>query len=274
MFRRYRREFSLFEFFFGILFYLCSWVWISTGNLFITLIVGILLSYGGYKLYTYLDGSASNLFISDNNKRTRRVNALKEANLYLSPYKSIWKNLTLSNKHCALNLGNDSVLITAYEKTMPYRKFTVRATEVYDYAEVWNLFCTSFSSQKTYDDLVEDCRKYRVHIQENMIKEYKNHKPVKKQVMPQLEHKEVKEKIDINNSSAVDLSTLPGVSIVYAKKIVKRRDEIGGFKSVDDFFSFMKFRPHIEQQLRELICVNKKKGSIKVSKNAERNIDL
>ena len=81
-------------------------------------------------------------------------------------------------------------------------------------------------------------------------------------------------KIDINNCSEVELTALPGISIVMSKKIIKKREEIGGFKNTNDFFLFLKLKPHMQKQLENLICVNKMKGLIKIEKNKERSVDL
>ena len=83
-----------------------------------------------------------------------------------------------------------------------------------------------------------------------------------------------KEKLDVNNASEVEITSLPGISIVLAKKIIKRREEIGGFKDVNDFLDFTQLKPHMRMQLRDLICVNKMKGAGKIKRNNERSVDL
>ena len=83
-----------------------------------------------------------------------------------------------------------------------------------------------------------------------------------------------KEKIDINNASEVEITSLPGISIVLAKKLIKKREEIGGFKNTHEVFVYLKLKPHMENQLRDLICVNKMKGSVKIEKYQERHVDL
>ena len=82
------------------------------------------------------------------------------------------------------------------------------------------------------------------------------------------------EKTDINNCSEIELTELPGISIVLAKKIIKRREEINGFKSVEDFFVFLKLKPHMENQLKSRIKTEKMRGSIIQKKHSERSIDF
>ena len=54
-----------------------------------------------------------------------------------------------------------------------------------------------------------------------------------------------------------------------------KREEICGFKNIEEFFMFMKLKPHIEKQLQELVCANKMKGVRKIIEHYnERNVDL
>lgn len=199
--------------------------------------------------------------------KKRREEALLRAKVFLLPYKDIWRNLTLSNKYCSLKLKLDGTTIIGKEKTSdpykPYRTFKVTNTQVFDINELWNLFCVNFSHNKSYDGLLEDCNTFRASIYEDIITP---------QVQEERKFPEVK--IDINNCSEAELTALPGISIVIAKKIIKKREEIGGFKSVEDFLLFAKLKPNVSKQLEPKICVNKMKGSLKITRNKERQIDL
>lgn len=222
----------------------------------------------------------------DGNKK-ERLNALKEAKIYLAPYKDIWSDLKLINKYCKLTLGKDGVTIEGFEKNYPQRHFKIISNGVHTAEELWNLFCKYFSWNKSYDGLIEDCKKYGVTI----IESIGNQKSVAKNntIIPIQERSLInelkeensssknepqKEKLDINNCSEAELTELPGISIVLSKKIIKKREEIGGFKTVEDFFIFLKLKPHIEKQLRTLIKIEKMKGSIIKPLNKERTIDL
>ena len=59
-----------------------------------------------------------------------------------------------------------------------------------------------------------------------------------------------------------------------AKKIIKKRDEIKGFKNKNDFFNFINVKDHIKTQLADKIVITKKKGSLKQEHYTERNLDL
>ncbi len=235
----------------------------------------------------------NNIFVTqtiDSDKaaqKRERLNALKEAKIYLAPYKDIWSDLKLINKYCKLTLGKDGVTIEGFEKNYPQRHFKIISNGVHTTEELWNLFCKYFSWNKSYNGLIEDCKKYGVTI----IESIGNQKSVTKNntVIPIQErtlanelkeenssskNEPQKEKLDINNCSEAELTELPGISIVLSKKIIKKREEIGGFKTVEDFFIFLKLKPHIEKQLRTLIKIEKMKGSIIKPLNKERTIDL
>ncbi|MBE7703641.1 MAG: hypothetical protein E7Z89_06290 [Cyanobacteria bacterium SIG28] len=267
--RNIANAFSILAVGFSPLLWIYSW---SNGNIFLLTLSFVFIVWIFHFVYVALN----NVEDPDlgNDKKTRRENALKQASMYLKPYNDIWKNLTLSNKYCNLCLGEKSMLITGYEKVSPYRKFTIRVSTVYDYLDLWNLFCISFNNQKTYDDLVADCKKYKVYIVESLNSDCRNLQSTSHVEGVKEKSKEFKNLIDVNNASEVELASLPCINIVYAKKIVKKREEVGGFKSVEDFLIFIKLKPHAEKQLKLLVCVNKMRGRVKISKTAERNIDI
>ena len=245
----------------------------------LAIVVSVLL-IGGYVLITKVREKS----IIDNGKRMRREAALYAAKIYLAPYQDIWKNLRLSNKYCSIRLGTDGHSISVKEKVKDsnsYRTFRVIESRVHDYDDLWNMFCLNFDSNKTYDGLLDDCRLYDVTVVEDSVttmpkainKTKTGNELVEANSIKSI-HLENKPKLDINNTSEIELTELPGISIVMAKKIIKKREEIGGFKNLDDFFLFLKLKPHMQTQLKDLICVNKMKGFRKIEKTTERHIDL
>ncbi len=229
---------------------------------FILVLGWLLISKG---LIPFLDNVGYN-----SEQEARRKAALYRVKMFLAPYKSIWKDLKLSNKNCFILLDNDGVSITVKEKIYPYRKFKVVTSHVHTYTDLWDMFCLNFSHNKTYDDLVKDSNLYRLSIYE-----YPLSQTIQEEVRVSPAYDSNVEKLDINNCSEIELTELPGISIVMAKKAIKKREEIGGFKTIEEFFGFMKLKPHMEQQLREKVCVKKMKGARKkVERNSERRVDL
>ena len=224
-----------------------------------------------------------NYFFIPSEKVNRRREILLLAGPFLAPYKDIWKDLKLSNKYCSLSLGKDGVMITGEEKGHLNRSFRVVTSKVHDYGEVWEMFCLAFDHKCTYDDLLAHCKSYKLTIIENDGLVYKAEKIVPKSKETKLikgkNNKLLKPvddswKLDINNCSEAEMTALPGISIILSKKAIKKREEIGGYKTIEEFFSFLKLRPHIQEQLKSKITIKKKKGTLQKKLNTERQIDF
>lgn len=256
----------------------------TTSDLLISLIFIIIILYETNPMYTILGIiGAILLFVLfkkvfipyidkqnlENEKGIRRKAALNEAKIFLAPYKNIWRNLKLSNKFCSLYLGNDGVSITCTEKKSPYRKFNVVTSKVHDYYDLWDMFCIGFDYNTTYEKLVDECWRYKL-----VIHEFTNKKRTNTDIEKASDKKNIK-KVNINNCSEIELTELPGISIVTAKKIIKKREEINGFKTIEEFFSFIKLKPHMENQIKDRIHIEKMNYIDKKTKrNSERNVDI
>ena len=224
--------------------------------------------------------SAKNFGIRSFGREQRRREALASARLYLAPYRDMWKDQKLSNKYCSLQLGANGYTITGQEQTngIYNRSFRIITCEEYSREDLWDLFLSSFSRNITYDKLLELCDTFHARYKETKPEVTINksvQQNTQNNTMPVLEVPELnREKIDVNNASEVELTSLPGISIVIAKKLIKKREELNGFKNVNEVCSFLKLRPHMESQLKDLICVKRMKGSDKIKRYNERNIDL
>lgn len=65
------------------------------------------------------------------------------------------------------------------------------------------------------------------------------------------------EKIDINTCSEKELSSLPGVSVVAAKKAISYREKNGGFASEEEFYKVLGIQLHFIRQIKDkIICGN------------------
>lgn len=207
----------------------------------------------------------------DKDKTMRREYALRKAAIYLGNYTDIWRNLTLSNEYCNLSLGSDGIRIYGAEKRengRVSRSFRILRSNVHGDEDLWNMFCETFSEHTTYDELVKKCRLFNVIIEENISEEPKT--DIKQDIKPNVEIK----RVDINNCSEQDLTELPGISVIMAKKAVKKREEIGGFKDVEDFFTFLQIKPHMQENLVCLITVNEMKNKKLIERYDERSVDL
>lgn len=242
-----------------------------------TIVISLVLIFGYLLLGNKLRFTQNIRYNQD--RALRRRIALENARMYLSPYTDIWKNLKLSNKFCTIKLTEEQVIIgkeKRADKTKPYRTFRIVSSQVHHMSDIWDMFCLNFDHNKTYDGLVEDCRLFKVTILENTINGNPDYVSSGKEIQSVKSDKKLDtvEKVDVNNCSEIELTALPGISIVMSKKIIKKREEIGGFKDVNEFFVYMKLKPHIETQLRELVCVTKMRGSTKIERHSERSVDL
>lgn len=204
----------------------------------------------------------------------RRRNALKMASIYLAPYKSIWGNLKLSNKYCSLRLGPNGTSIVGRDSLNLSRSFKVIESKVHSFNDLWDMYCINFSHNTTFNELVQLSNTFNavLIISDNQIELQKSNS---QDTNPNsLITSNVKELLDVNNASEVELTALPGVSIVMAKKLIKRREEIDGFKSVNDVCLFLKLKPHMQNQLEQLICVKKMNGKIGIKRFNERSVDI
>jgi DNA uptake protein ComE-like DNA-binding protein len=76
-------------------------------------------------------------------------------------------------------------------------------------------------------------------------------------------------KIAVNSVSASELSVLPGINIVKAKKIIEYRDTNGYFQSVDDFLKAAEVKDYFAKKIKTLIDVSVPS----VNENIEDNDD-
>lgn len=70
-------------------------------------------------------------------------------------------------------------------------------------------------------------------------------------------------RIDLNSATKEDLMTLPGIGTKTAGRIIEKREELGGFKSVDDLTEVERIGKVKLERLRGLVTV--KGGFTKVS---------
>lgn len=63
-------------------------------------------------------------------------------------------------------------------------------------------------------------------------------------------------KIYVNTAAASELSILPGINIVMAKKIVEQRDKTGLFKTEDDFIAAANVKEHFIPKIKSMIVLD------------------
>lgn len=171
-----------------------------------------------YVCFTYF----SKKNVVDSGTTSRRKAALYAAKAFLGHYDDIWSNLKLSNQYCYISMI-DEMTIIGVEKNPDggdYRTFKVVKSNVHDWIELWNMFCINFSYNKTYEGLIEDCRRY------NLVVDEKLWKCLKTKIIPAKIKPEAGNLVDINNASEEEIAALPGISVIMAKKSIKKEKKL------------------------------------------------
>jgi hypothetical protein len=61
--------------------------------------------------------------------------------------------------------------------------------------------------------------------------------------------------VDVNNAAEQDISALPGIGPILAKKAIKIRQTEGGFESLEQFAQGLGLKPHVIGQLRSRVVI-------------------
>lgn len=104
----------------------------------------------------------------------------------------------------------------------------------------------------TYDELYSYCLKRMLKVVESASTKALNMQRSKEKKLEELEDTY---KIDINIATFEEIKALPGISVILAKKIVSKRDEIGGFNSIDELIEILHVSPNVEQFLRKVVVI-------------------
>lgn len=86
------------------------------------------------------------------------------------------------------------------------------------------------------------------------------------------ENTEIYDIVDINNASAEEISTLPEINIVLAKKIVQYRDEGFEFNSLDQLSEKMNLKPNQIERIKPYVKFNPEE--VKPNENKGRKVDF
>lgn len=224
--------------------------------------------------YTYND-SNSVPFEALRLKKQQRKNALNVAKPFLKPHKKDFGDLCLSNKYCIININSKKRVVSAISKIPDSngdRKcFVAKNFEVLNIDDYWNTVCLSFNNDTKFQNLLDSTVKVAaIHCE--AIKSSNSNSNLTLNNDKSAKEKNLKIGIiDLNNCSEMELTGLPGVSIIMAKKIVKRRNNTP-YKNIDEFFTEFNIKEHFKAQLRSLICANSPKAIFNRKLNKDARI--
>lgn len=218
------------------------------------------------------DGYNRNKYIDFLRLYLRRRSAFKACKSYLTKEKGYYK---LRNKNLILIYDYKHKIIKCYENRNKKRITTLDWYKQYSmetfcadnlFEETFDNICFSFNENSTYDRVAAAMQYY---FKTEQIETQKGTK-IEAQKTPYLSD----ESLDINQATEEEITDLPGINVILAKKIIEYRDLHSGFKTVDELYKEMKIKPHFQKQLNNLICV--KEYEIKDSNKSEneRIIDL
>lgn len=234
-------------------------------------------------------------------QRQRRI-SLYKARAFLAPYKNIMGNHTLSNKYCTVKFTNKnrenrffciSKLHSKKDNILPYFEVVVMENLSKSFPtanECFDALCNNFSYNTKLDDLhaifAKSHNSYNNYIlndsayipfsetklETSELAQFVKETKKKRETLQSIINNQI-EIININNASEAELTALPGINVIQAKKIINFRDYEREFSSVDDFFKVMKIKKHFHEQLKARIKVEPVKKKINKRTN-ERIIDI
>lgn len=181
----------------------------------------------------------------------KRLHLLEINSSYLKDYDDLWKEQILIKPNLEAELKIKVIYIRDNSRVF---KFKINDFNAID--NLWDIILSNFAISN-YDTMLKI-------IKESTVWEWSGVKYDEKSI----------NKIDINNCSESELSDLPGISIITAKKIIRYRKEILGFKSIEDFFEFLGLKQHFREILTERIDIKKMKLPKTIKLTKERKIDL
>lgn len=261
----------------------------------------------GYSIINF--SQTTNLGLME--RKQARVNALSKAKDFLGPYSDIWGNFVLSNRFCSVRL--DSKKKQVYCKSKLYdaagRKhfFVAEKFDMIAIDDYWNTLCNMFSMQTNYQQVFNSCKtiaylstvdyienKEKATLNKTSNENFETNYSVNsaysfKEFYPQIKNKnqatpkkvvenfsfdENDDLLDINNASEAEITELPGINIVIAKKIVKERNENGPYSSKKDFFNRINMKANFASRIETLICIKEMNVKVEKHKNTERIVDF
>ena len=211
---------------------------------------------------------------------SRRKKSLKACKAFLTKERYVY---TLKNKNIIFVFDTNNETMSLVDVIRKGRAATVVWSEQPDsmletkdniFQQTFDNICVSFTERANYAGVIKVLKQNFSIVHESE----KTAKPQEYDVKKEL-HRGTKfeqpsvDAININTASEEELATLPGITIIIAKKIIKYRDLHDGFKTKKEFFTEMKIKPHFQTQLEDLIVVSKPQPK-EIKENDERIVDF
>jgi len=229
----------------------------------------------------YPVASENNNWTAKIRANARRKKSLNACKAFLTKEKYIF---TLKNKNIIFIFDTKNETMSLVDVIHKGRAATVVWSEQAEsmleskdniFEQTFDNICVSFTERANYAGVIKVLKENFsiVHETESKAQKTKEYN-VKKEL-----HKGTKfeqpspDAININTANEEELATLPGITIIIAKKIIKYRDLHDGFKTKKEFFTEMKIKPHFQTQLNDIINVSKPQQKQTID-SSERIIDF
>ena len=157
------------------------------------------------------------------------------------------------------NLKNNHESFTIEKATsIPLPKTNNDYSIYYEY--VFDVFLYSFDNYTDYND---------------MLLLYKLLAKDPKQPEKQNEYRPVKKKPDIilniNSADVKEITKLPGINVVQAKKAIRYREENGGFKTKVEFYTLLKLKEYFIKEIEDMIEIGETDNKNKFIENEDKD---
>lgn len=183
----------------------------------------------------------------------RRRSAFKQCRRFLTKRKNTYK---LKNNYVTVVYDTENKVIKCFDKSIKKRTATIEwymqnSFELNyidnEFEETFDSICALFNERATYDGIVSTF-KSQFKVDETC---QNNEKEIENVNIPHTSGK----MFNVNEASEQELTDLPGLSIVHAKKIIKYREKHDGFSSLDELFKTIKINSHFQEQLKYYLYV-------------------
>lgn len=222
------------------------------------------------------------------NKLDSRRHALNKAKPFLKSYNDPTGELCLANENCKVNLmkeGNKTKIV-CISKTIKRNNtrniLTATASRAYEsfynvafndvVDNVFDLICENFTYTTVYENVFSALTTAMLDVKESVVV-VPTQKNKTQSVYDKITNTQIRTNnlLNINTASEAELSALPGVNIVTAKKIIKYIEKNGGFQSVEEFIKKMKIKEVFAEQIRGVICTKIEDTKIQSKDNNKDN---
>ena len=251
--------------------------------------------------------NASNNYMASRNDfadwirtKIRRRKALKACKPYLTKRGN---SIKLKNKNVILSFDTRAKTITCKDRKNLKNSVNVIWSDQPEslrnnidnpFEETVDALCFSFDKNSQYLKIAEVLSEFFDYVQikkDNNLKIYSkennNNKDIKEfiYVDDYIAYMSDSNKLNINSASEKEITNLPGISAIMAKRIIKFRELNGEFDSIAELYSELKIKPHFQKKLNEMIFVGPvvyNKNEVKVenssldifNENTENNTDI